>query len=370
MDTVSVAFCFNDAYCTIAAGAISSLINNSSSEYKYNIYIVHNDITEKNQYLINSLCNKDNVVIKFIEFDLSGEIVGSLHTRKRFSVHVYFRLFLHKILPSLDKILFLDGDIIITSDIANLYNTDISNYSVAAVPEYTVARVSEERLKAYKIPKDSPEDIKCYDNLDNYFRNYLNFSKEELFNYFNAGVLLINLNKAGEKLDKAPKMLEKNYFGQDQDVLNIIFKEDTLLLDQRYNTFCAHIPQFVQEHGRLPDIIHYYTATKPDKTMTRPGDSIYWETIAKTEFYYPLLERFIKEKIDQKPDKINDPKTIENLFYDLKRFGKIHRRRKIIRLLVRVLVNGRKYGKLKRDPGRFFADSKSAFIRFLGRYYN
>ena len=43
---------------------------------------------------------------------------------------------------------------------------------------------------------------------------------------------------------------------------------------------------------------------------------------------------------------------------------------KILRRFIKLMVDKRRYKKLKTDPERFFADSKSRFIRFLQRYYN
>ena len=43
---------------------------------------------------------------------------------------------------------------------------------------------------------------------------------------------------------------------------------------------------------------------------------------------------------------------------------------KILRRFIKLMVDKRRYKRLKTDPERFFADSKSRFIRFLQRYYN
>ena len=383
METVSVVFCFNDAFCRLATGAISSLINNASDSYNYDIYIIHDDLSVKNQFIINSLNNRDNVSIKYIFFDLNKEFPGTLNTRKKFSHHILFRLFLNKILPNIDKILYLDGDVVITTDISNLFNINISNYSIAAVPEYTVARIGIEKLKNFKIFDDCPDDIKSFGNLYDYFRLYLRFDDLDIDNYFNSGVILFNLKRAGRALNKVPSMLEKNYFAPDQCLLNLLFKDDKLIIDQRYNTFSNHVPEFVEKYGTLPDIIHFY-GTKPDKSMSRPGDSKYWEAMYKSSLYYPALEHFMNfkinavksnfnrmvEAVDKNFDiKIKDPKTIDDLYHNLKRMHKLMRRRKYIKLIIRLLVDHKKYKKLKENPDKFFFDSKSSFIRFLGKYY-
>lgn len=128
--------------------------------------------------------------------------------------------------------------------------------------------------------------------------------------------------------------------------------------------------EFFSKYSKYPVVIHYNGSIKPTETMDGPMAYSYWEEVSKTPFYYPAIESFINNKIKHSGDISNDQYVIENLFYNLKRFNKIHRRRKLIRLVIRLLVDGKKYKKLKRDPGRFFTDSKNSFIRFLGRYYN
>ena len=46
------------------------------------------------------------------------------------------------------------------------------------------------------------------------------------------------------------------------------------------------------------------------------------------------------------------------------------RKRKLIKLIIKILVDEKRYKKLKRNSTMFFADSQSVFLRFLGRLYN
>ena len=369
MKTVSVAFCFNNSYCPLAAGAISSLIRYTTNSNQYDIYIVQDDISEHNRYLINTLNGKQNVKIIFKAIELDNFTSEDINYT-RHSKYAFARLFFHKLFPELDKILYLDSDIIVTSDIAEIFNQSLDGCAIGACLDPFVAQSGIEKLKAGKFVPTIPgfDDYKY--NYD-YFSRYLNLNDSDITTYFNSGMILLNLKKAGEKLDiELPFLLKKRYVMPDQDVLNIIFKDDKKILEQRFNVFDSRSHRFISENHEYPVVIHYNGRMKPTLTMTKPMAYRYWEEIYQTHYYYPAIENFINRKISQIPDKTNDPHTIENLFYNLKRFNKIHRRRKLIRLVIRLLVDGKKYKKLKRDPGRFFADSKNSFIRFLGRYYN
>ena len=127
-NTVSIAFCFNDSFCLLAAGAISSLIRHTSDKYQYDIYIVQDDISKQNKYLINSLNQKENVNVRFIEIKHKNYTNEDLDYRPIFTKHSFSRLFLHRLFPELDKIIYLDSDIIVTSDIAELYFQDLEGH--------------------------------------------------------------------------------------------------------------------------------------------------------------------------------------------------------------------------------------------------
>ena len=380
MENITVVFCFNDRYCTLAAGAIASLIKNTTLKYSYDIYIIHNDISDLNIFRLNKINNKQNVKIIFRRVNLKSYFTGDFFIwRDNFSKDTYTRLFLHKILPSIDKVLYLDGDLIITSDIADLYNVDISHYSLAAAQDID-AMQGPEILLSRKISNNLPEEIRKYENRWNYYTQYLGFSQKEIENYFNAGVILINLQRARKILDRAYELLENIYLGQDQCILNILFKNDKLILDNRYNVGCGEVDKFVNDHGKLPDIIHYWAHSKPSNSMSSKWASEYWRAIRDTDFYYPALDSLvnnklgavksnIKDQINQVKDSLSNPCTLEDLYYNLRRTHKVQRRRRYLRVIIKLLVDSKKYKKLKRDPGRFFGDSKSAFIRLLGRYY-
>ncbi|MBK0348156.1 glycosyltransferase family 8 protein [Aerococcaceae bacterium zg-ZJ1578] len=132
-----------------------------------------------------------------------------------------------------DKVLYLDADIVVTGDLTSFYDTDITNFFMAAVADPIVA----------------------------FTRN----RKE-----FNAGVMLVNNKKWREKmvLKEALKMHNDSSLelsDADQSVLNILFRDEWLEMDDTYNyQIVASYPEirkgFEIKRGL---IIHYTTAAKP-----------------------------------------------------------------------------------------------------------
>ena len=92
----------------------------------------------------------------------------------RFIAETAFPLLLSDLLPeSLERVLFLDPDVLVLDDIASIWETDISNNSVAAVADQAIPLCSSPRgvkdRRSLGIPDSAP--------------------------YFNAGVMLINLRR-------------------------------------------------------------------------------------------------------------------------------------------------------------------------------
>lgn len=163
----------------------------------------------------------------------------------------YYRLDIASILPNdIEKVLYLDGDIICRKSLMALWETDIANYAVAAVPDY-----DEEVIR----------------KLD-----YLHLSTWN--GYFNAGVLLINLkywrdhHLSGifyEVIDKEGNILRNG----DQDVLNYVLNEKKLSLPLKYNLASGWLmvregydkqkyAEELQDARRDPVMVHY-TSSKP-----------------------------------------------------------------------------------------------------------
>ena len=372
MDKISIALGFDNRYCTLAAGTIASIIEHASDKYSYDIYIFHYDISEQNQQIIKSINSKDNIDIKFRFFDFENLYQSDeVYLWGRFTKIIYYVLFIDKLLPNLEKVLCLDTDMIITSDLVSLYNTDITEYALAACvdlgPKYG-GGVNFFRNKAFS-PYNS--DFDSYGNRYNYYTKYVGLNDSQLETYFNAGVLLFNIKKSGDIYKKKlSSILNKKHFMPEQDKLNYLFREDKLIMDERYNVPVNRVPNFITENHKLPDVIHYLAVPKPIYSMTRPADAEYWKTIAKTDYFYPALDTFINQKIkDGISNSVNDPHALDDLLHNLGRIKALKRRQKFIRILIKPLVNNKKYMKLKKRPVQFFNDSKSTAIRFLGKFY-
>lgn len=163
-DGIHVAISFDENYITpFYVLATSIFLNN-----KKNAIIIHSitsGVGDTQKSEIANFVQRNNAEIFFYELDpetVSGLVIPE---NTWFTLATYYRLFFPELVPQeIEKLIYLDTDTLAIKDLRQLYHIDIGSKPIGAVRE--------------KIAKTRPE-------VGNYDTN----------NYFNAGVLLINIRE-------------------------------------------------------------------------------------------------------------------------------------------------------------------------------
>lgn len=262
-----------------------------------NIFIVHNNIQKDEIELIKISLLKYKCNIHFIT--ISDKILNGAPVSHHITVATYFRILLPEILPlEIEKVIFIDCDIIVKENLGELFKIDISKYSHAAVINpFTDSYSVKKRL-----------DIK------------------QEYEYFNAGVLLINIKfwRNYSVTEKALNYLKENFNKiefWDQDVLNFLFQGMWLELDPKWNVQFffffnenqKYYPKInFQEIQANPCIIHYTGGGK-----CKPWH--YYSLHPKSDEYifYKSKSPFHKTKLIEQPSMFkkirNELSNIKNL---------------------------------------------------------
>ncbi len=237
---IPIFFSVDDNYIPFLIVTIESIVANASSTNNYQFFVLNNGINQNNIDRVMKY-NKNNFHVEFINMADKLEKIGdALHTRDYYSKTTYYRLFIPTMFKNLDKALYLDCDIVVNGDIADLYNHDIGTNLVGAVVDEAVSNV--------------PEFI-------NYTNNFLGVKNT---NYFNAGVLLMNLKelRAIDFESKFINLILSYTFNvaQDQDYLNVICANRVTYISKVWNKM-----PFLDKHIKQEDInlIHYNLTSKP-----------------------------------------------------------------------------------------------------------
>lgn len=235
MKKMNIAFCFNSAYTDkIAVTMVSILKNNPNTEIDF--YLFSSDLTEKD------IAKLDKLHIQYKEFNLhlinvDKELFKDLKLNIPYiSVETYYRYLIADLLPNVDKILYLDGDLIVNKDISSFYHTDLGDCYFAGVTDLWVEKTNHKK------------DL-------------------GLQKYVNAGVLLMNLakfrddNLSQQLIAKTALLWDKIKY-QDQDILNIVCQDKILLVEDIYNFTMEHIKND-KSKAKKAYIIHYTGQKKP-----------------------------------------------------------------------------------------------------------
>lgn len=284
-ELIPIFFAVDDNYAKFLCVTLQSLIENSSEKYEYDVNVLIEKLSEVNKNHILEM-QTDNVKVKFVSVkEKLAAICEKLHMRDYYTQATYYRFFIPELFPMYDKGLYLDCDLVITTDVSELYHTELGDNYVAAIPEEFITDVEVFGIYSEKV---------------------LGVPRQE---YFNAGILVMNLdlmrkeNLQGQFAD----LLEKYTYrvAQDQDYLNVICYQKSVILDKTWNrTPMPYAP------AETPKIAHYKINFKPWKFDGIPYGDLFWQYAKNTPHYDELMSG--KENYSEE-NKLRDKMGYEGL---------------------------------------------------------
>lgn len=256
-------------YSKFTGTSIQSLFANTKSEVT--VHILHdNTLTEDNLRRFETLAKNFNRQINFYNVEkLCAEEIFKLQTELSaaaesvYSIGSLYRFLIPSLIDE-EKIIYLDSDTVINLDIAELWQIELGERVLAVVPE-----------KAMGVPTEIHLPL-CVDK----------FVAAE--DYFNSGVLLINLKRfrqETEKLQAAQKFIAQNprykYF--DQDILNYCFSTQTIKLPNKFNLYVDYARG--NEDIEVEEKICHYVGNAVDLNMRDKFSRLWMEYFLQTPFF-------------------------------------------------------------------------------------
>lgn len=288
---VTVLAC-NDYYVPYLATMLQSIVQNARQDRKYEIYVFTTDISQDNQSKLKKLVEIDG------RFAFSCVNVKSFAERQNFFVHThisvetYYRFFILDLFKDTEKVLYLDCDMVVNSDIAELYDTELEGDYLGAAKDIDLAGCIKNDLNQAEYVK---KDIGC-------------IGADE---YFQAGVLLFNLPEMRKKADMSYLLkvaVERNWNYMDQDILNHVYQKKIKYLNQSWNCVMdwrepnasrmailkdasfALYNEYL-EARKNPKIVHYAGYQKPWNVPACDFAEYFWKYARQTVFYEEILAR-------------------------------------------------------------------------------
>ena len=130
----------NGRYSKFVGTTMASIFDNTTAEVT--IHILHDDsLTDDNREKFFRLAERYNRRVKFYNVDeLCADDIAYLHeklaeaVKRRFGIGAFYRLLIRKLFDG-DKIIYLDADIIVNLDIAELWRVDLGEKFLPPCPK-------------------------------------------------------------------------------------------------------------------------------------------------------------------------------------------------------------------------------------------
>ncbi len=244
---------------------IKSIIENNDKQ-KIFFHIITNE--NLNNFFVKKL------KIKYKIYLINGDIFKRFKITHHITHSTYYRFLIPNILPEyIDKVLYLDADTIVDGDISEIFELEFDDDTYL----YACDHYSKPEQKMH----------------------LRNLGLSEYDDYFNAGVMYIDLEKwrkvniSKVLMDFALKRKD-DILWWDQDVLNVVFHKKWKKLHPKFNVIWEVLESDdknseIKEAKKNPVIVHYTRSVKPwHSNSYHPLKHLYWKYI------YMLPEKIIR----------------------------------------------------------------------------
>lgn len=220
----------------------------SNPKVDFNIYVMHSSLSKEEVARLEQYVQIEGSTL--VEIPIHDHYFSNAPILKHYSKEMYYRLLAYKFLPDeVEKILYLDPDILVINKLDQLYNMDIS--------EYLYAAAYHDRAKVNEL-------------------NKIRFKEYEVENYYNSGVLLMNISRHRKEIVEQDiydfvNENKKKLILPDQDVINGLYSKNIKNIDEVIYNFDARFYLYYKLTNKIDMdyimkntvIIHFCGKKKP-----------------------------------------------------------------------------------------------------------
>ncbi|MCF5839368.1 glycosyltransferase family 8 protein [Aeromonas veronii] len=266
--TIHVAFCIDNAFAIHLAALIHSLGKHLSQNFQLKCHILGR-LNEDNIFKLTSLTSQNINVGFYDDFPDYKEIPISSLYNNRLNEVTYYRFAIPEVLHNVEKVVFIDADMIAIGDISTLWSIDMMDAIVAVVSDHILG-CDKEKQQVRGISSGR---------------------------YFNAGFMLMDLRKWRENniSQQALKLLIDNngFEHNDQDALNIVLQNKVIYLDEKWNVQPNHL---AKKDIPEPILVHFCGQEKPWHVYcAHPFKNSYLVSRAETEYACEPLQTYLDQ---------------------------------------------------------------------------
>ncbi len=287
----------DEGYAIPMATMMSSVLINHKGEMPITFYLSGDDIGAESKERLQSLAESHSAAVEWVNISAADAETLRESTRvspklRSLSSHAFDRLLMPRLLPEdLERVIYLDADLVVSGDIEELWNLPLGDYPILATQEYSIPTAADVCNIANIQTLSEPD----------FTHIFAVMGLEPDTKYFNSGVMLVNLNAWREKDITSQLLTCLSHHIQkcilwDQDILNAVLAKQWGELSPQWNSV-THLHEagswresespYTEEAFNAaldnPKIIHFSTSRKPWKFgCAHPAKDLYFEYLDKT----------------------------------------------------------------------------------------
>ena len=278
---IPVFFATDNNYVPYLATAIKSIADNGSDGNIYDIKVLTDGLSDE---VVGQLRAMDAPRCEIEIIDVSDVVRAhrrGIRSRLRdyYSESIYYRIFISSLFPELERAIYVDCDVVLVSDIAELYDTDIGDNIFGVIADECIGAVPE---------------------FCEYVERWVGVKPER---YYNSGVLLMNLARfRSERIETSVTELISRFdfdtVAPDQDYLNFLTRDKVFYLDGVWNKQPNTANPIPPESLKL---IHFNMFNKPWKYEGVLYEEEFWRYADRTPFAEVIRKNGVSTAMRTKP---------------------------------------------------------------------
>ncbi len=291
-ETLVVVAAADDNFAMPLAAMVKSVLCNLAPDRRLVLYVIDGGLGEESRSRLLESWSSDRLLVHWLQPEFSA--LQHMKITGHVNLLTYSRLLIPELLPARhQKAIYLDCDIIVLADLAEVWDRDPGEHHLLAVQDMTAPWMCSETALA------NFEACRPYLSAAEALINFRELNIPPNTKYFNAGLLLLNLEK-WRATDTARRVIEylRDHPDQvrwwDQDGLNAILHREWGELDLPWNQI-PHIFRYpswrespfseadykaITEH---PKAIHFSARSKPwHGDNTHPARNLFFHYLDQT----------------------------------------------------------------------------------------
>lgn len=268
--TCPIVFASDAAYAMPLATALRSLVDSNRAAWPLDVHILHDGIPQALRRRIEGSLPARSANLSWPQANLDR--FGAMLTAPGISKMTFARFLIPELFDdSVERVLYIDSDTLTLGDLGPLLTADLAGATFGAVHDEIDQLIKQGHPRYAQVPR--------------------------VANYFNAGMLLIDLPKwrSSAMSERAYRYLEAHPTTPfaDQDALNVAGDKDWHALASQWN-FQKHFETRIDamSPAARPRIVHFVTSSKPWRANSLSVNArLYDRFRSRTEFARSVHER-------------------------------------------------------------------------------